>query len=524
MEVEPIGDPPPLVFGEDSGPPEMGPAPDQDPAPIERDMPPPVMLPDIPETPECDEAEPDPPDRFGFDTNCDGIDGDIARSVFVAPYGDDGNEGSRTAPKATIGAGIQAAAMDPGRDWVLVQIGRYGEDVVLVDGVHIAGGYELGWRRDGDGFSTVIGGNPTVRGADITSPTRVMNLEVRAKDATDPSETVITVLLERSSGVELERMFIIGGTAGRGADGARGQMGTTGAGGDEGDDGRTDSGIGCASDGRPVRTDGAISTCGGGNGGHGGRPGHVDKGDSDPGGQGEPSQTGAPGGAPGAGGPKETGGDDGEDGAPGEEGSPGAGAGRAGSFSGVQWGGQTGQPGTRGTFGSGGGGGGGGGGGDLRCDSWGGSGGGGGAGGCGGAGGEGGQAGGASVALFLLQSDVRVTASRIVVGQGGDGGRGGAGGPGGDGGPGGPGGEKDQDSGPGGRGGDGGKGGPGGRGGGGAGGPAFGIYADAPLSQDPIETVYIPGSGGFGGSGGGGAGRGAEGATVNLQVGPVSGQ
>ena len=164
-----IDDPPPVVPAEDQG--EMDAEVDT-PADMEPDQEPDFvyMIPDIPTVEECDEQARDEPDRFALDLDCDGIDGEVERSVFVATYGADSNDGSRYAPLLTIQAAIDLAASQNERKWVLVQEGRYEETLELVDGVHIVGGYEFGWRRDGDGFSLVTGGNPTIYGAAITSP------------------------------------------------------------------------------------------------------------------------------------------------------------------------------------------------------------------------------------------------------------------------------------------------------------------------------------------------------------------
>ncbi|CAD7703591.1 unnamed protein product [Ostreobium quekettii] len=246
----------------------------------------PFMIPDVPDEPECDMNAIDLPDRYGFDTNCDGIDGDIAQSVFVASYGDDSFDGSRFEPKRTIQAALDQASMDPTKTWVLVQEGLYDGPLTLVDGVSIAGGYELGWARDGDGFSTLTGGNsvlkgtPTIRGTGIITPTYLMNLEVRPEEQIPPGESVYTVALLDSPAVILERMFILGGTAGNGLDGAPGEPGDNGPRGGKGGDGKEDGG---GSAGVQIRST-RIVIGQGGNGGRGGNGGPG--GDGGPGGKG----------------------------------------------------------------------------------------------------------------------------------------------------------------------------------------------------------------------------------------------
>ena len=61
-------------------------------------------------------GRPDRPDLVPEDTNCDGIDGDASRAVFVdAGAGQDTRSGTREFPKRTIGAAL-AAAEGTGRD------------------------------------------------------------------------------------------------------------------------------------------------------------------------------------------------------------------------------------------------------------------------------------------------------------------------------------------------------------------------------------------------------------------------
>ena len=481
--------------------------------PVDLDMRDP-FLPEVP--PEgCMPGAEDAPDPSGEDSNCDGTDGDVSRSVFVASYGDDANPGTRVAPKRTINAAILAAKADDGKSWVLVENGLYDEQVILSEGVHVVGGYTFGWRRDPRSHVTIRGGNPAIEGKNIRQPTILMNLDVQPAEQVERGESVITMYLEQSPGVVMQRLILTGGTAGDGLAGSPGMVGATGNAGRAGGDGREDSGfITCNERGKPPEGAGAMSPCAGGAGGAGGLPGKNRD-------AGEAGARGSDGAQGGAGGLRNQAGEPGGPGGPGAPGMPGAGGSSAGSFQGLRWVGQAGGPGTSGAPGASGGGGGGGGGGSSGCMSWGGAGGGGGSGGCGGQGGQGGSPGGASVALFLLDSDVRMEECKIILGSGGRGGDGGQGGQGGEGGRGGPGGKREDDSGPGGDGGRGGQGGRGGSGGGGAGGPAFGIYSNLVLTVAPLSMEYVQGVGGFGGNGLGAEGRGARAPQIELQVGPL---
>ena len=95
----------------------------------------------------------DLPDMMFRDTNCDGIDGDVAIGIFVAPTfvgGNDANPGTMAMPVATIARGIELAASSGRvRMEVYVSAGTYMESVVLRNGVSIYGGYlaTMGWAR-----------------------------------------------------------------------------------------------------------------------------------------------------------------------------------------------------------------------------------------------------------------------------------------------------------------------------------------------------------------------------------------
>jgi hypothetical protein len=90
----------------------------------------------------------DLPDPSYLDSNCDGVDGDAADAIFVAPDGSDGNTCGLTSqtPCAKISTGI-TRAVTAGRHDVFVRAGSYGEVVVLASGVNVWGGYDATWQR-----------------------------------------------------------------------------------------------------------------------------------------------------------------------------------------------------------------------------------------------------------------------------------------------------------------------------------------------------------------------------------------
>jgi hypothetical protein len=66
----------------------------------------------------------DAPDPDLVDSNCDGIDGDLSASVFLAPGGDDGAAGTLEEPVRTIERALALAA-EQGKPAVLIASGTY---------------------------------------------------------------------------------------------------------------------------------------------------------------------------------------------------------------------------------------------------------------------------------------------------------------------------------------------------------------------------------------------------------------
>jgi len=444
----------------------------------------------------CTAASDDEPDARFEDSNCDGIDGDVERAVFVAVDGDDSGPGTLEAPLATLEAAI-ALSRAENKD-VYVCNGSYEQAVTIREsGVRLFGGYacDLGGRRVPDRARFH---------ARTTVPLKVQGvrdvvldrLAFVASDASAFEGSSVAGVIENSTGIELRRVELQSGDAGPGRDGTMGialdGRGPTGASG-----GTACNELLCADYGRGGYFESAPS-CEGGErpepGGAGGDGGHeavlAEAGHSSPSGV--------------AGGLvsdilAERDGQSGGEGARGEVGS--SSTRPIGELTGSTY--VPSNVGSLGGYGRSGRGGGGGAGiralhqGDLCCKpGHGGSQ--GGFGGCGGRPGSGGTGGGASIALVVIQSDVTLTWTRLVSG---DGGKGGAGGPGGSAQTGGLGGDvyttkSGRLSGVGGLGG---PGGPGGSGGPGGGGPSLGLA----LSGSPrphLEGVQVLlGLPGFGG-------------------------
>lgn len=460
----------------------------------------------------------DLPDSANTDANCDGIDGDISKAIFVSTGGSDFNPGTMAAPKATINNAL-AAAQTGSKDYVIVSNGTYDGRVDLVSGKSIYGGYSAanGWARGPFYVSTIRSTAPTgsplrqiaLFGSSITGTTRVDRMRIETLGTTSPGVSNYAVYCTSCSGLALSNNIIVAGGAGAGTTGSPGSTGTNGNAGSGGAAGSCDGsswGAGGA---------GGTSTCSraGGAGGRGGTEGNH------PGIIGTQGQVGTTPGNPGGGGNPGGDGGNASNGSSGTTGTSGA-AGSGGLVSGGFWASNSGGTGGAGTAGNGGGGGGGGGGqGCALCDDGSGNGGGGGgSGGCGGFGATGGTGGGGSFGIFLVNStNVQLQNNTVNAGTGGNGGTGGSGGVGGNGGAGANGNTSCNDEiGEGGDGGDGGNGGRGGGGGGGAGGPSYGLYRSnsTTISAGNVITAGSAGNGGTGGSPNGN--NGATGAAVNI--------
>jgi hypothetical protein len=492
----------------------------------------------------------DPPDLGFVDSNCDGIDGTITAAIFVDHIaGSDSNPGTMAAPLQTIHAGITAAANSGGaKTDVYVSTGVYVEQVNMVDGVRLFGGYEASnhWQRSLSSTAAAdLYPNATtvVLAQNLTRPTEIQLFTIQngiaatGQNASGDGLSSIGVLIVGSNAGVVVRGCTI--TAADGAAGANGGNGSTGG---SGAPGNTASGANLGSGGA-----GCFAGTNGGNGGAsvngvaGGNPGDPGNGVS---GGGTPAGGGSGGGqgscsatASGPGGGGNPPGNNGGLGPPGGNGS--VASTNVGSFDAngnyvPPFGSSFGQGGTGAPGGGGGGGGAGGGTAGGTDDGFAGypyctncvgvssgAGGGGGGGGCGGTGGYGGRGGGGSFGVVAVSSTVTVDACVIVTGLGGAGGNGGNGGPGGQGGGYGGGGGNSEDSecgnqtsGAGGTGSAGGNGGQGGGGAGGAGGPSICVASTG-------STTSITGTPNCTNGGGGAGGNGGSNGLATAQAGPT---
>jgi hypothetical protein len=486
----------------------------------------------------------DVPDAMYKDDNCDGIDGDITRGIFVSGAGTDTATCGQTVttPCKTISTGI-VRAVQFAKQHVYVQAGDYNEVVVLLSGINVWGGYDIQWQRgpysDAAHRVTVIGKQDTgtggdgeyltVRAHDLLVPVTLGDLVLQGPaaqgvgGASGLDGRSSYVIHSKAAQVALARVQIVAGNGAPGGTGGNGidapavdaQLEMAGGPGGNGNQGfqaceDTTAGAGGTNGVNTLACEGSsLRPMRGGTGGRGG-----------------PKDTNCPinfnaqagragtnaaytqpnvgfGGNGGSGGNScgpTTGGNDGiVVNGPGGTANTGGYLGGAGS---LYWYARAGNAGGTGENGSGGGGGGGGGGCDNGSDAWGGGGGGGGAGGCAAiTGGSGGGGGGGSFGIAALAgSTIALDSCTLFRGNAGAGGTGGSGGRGQSGGLGGSGGLHPNSATPG-SGGNGKHGGHGGGGGGGQGGRSIGILS-SPDATFTGACSQSQGAGGARGSGG----------------------
>ena len=168
----------------------------------------------------------------GTDHNCDGIDGQIDEAIFVSKLGNDNNPGTPNSPKLTIQGALNGASATGKRD-VYVATGVYSENVILISGVNLYGGYSLDFQdRDPDSYPvSLLGRAPTgeergtITGRSVFSPTVLDGLIVYGFDAIDGHSSYSVYLADSDSNLILSNMDIV---SGNGAAGLRGESGTGG--------------------------------------------------------------------------------------------------------------------------------------------------------------------------------------------------------------------------------------------------------------------------------------------------------
>ena len=167
------------------------------------------------------------------DMNCDGIDGDLLASVFLDPQGgSDGADGlSESTPLLRLDAAY-AVALAEGLDQVLIAEGTAELSGDFVEGVHLAGGYEVAsaWARTASVLTVVPldAGGAFIAG--WIAPTEWQQIEI-VVDAASAGQSSFAMVLDGSQGLLLASCWV---SAADGGDSAAGASGAAGSGGDGG--------------------------------------------------------------------------------------------------------------------------------------------------------------------------------------------------------------------------------------------------------------------------------------------------
>ncbi|TNF35663.1 MAG: hypothetical protein EP329_06025, partial [Deltaproteobacteria bacterium] len=188
----------------------------------------------------------DYPDALGTDADCDGIDGEIDKGVFVAKTGSDSASGELDDPLRTIQAGIAKAVSLNRRD-VYVATGVYVESISLKNGVRVYGGYSPSFReRDVEVHeAAIIGDVPTAAlpgavnvisvGGTASKPTGLDGFTVFGTNNPDDGGSSYAVYMKNAGQyASITRNLVIAGDGGAGTAGNDGANGTGGGNGNAG--------------------------------------------------------------------------------------------------------------------------------------------------------------------------------------------------------------------------------------------------------------------------------------------------
>ncbi|MFT6628222.1 MAG: hypothetical protein ACJA1R_001483, partial [Flavobacteriales bacterium] len=236
-----------------------------------------------------DEPDADPSLCDGScDLNCDGIDGNVSAALFVSRTGEDSDAGGTIdAPLGSLGVALQratdcragtATGYCPGtmRD-IYVATGVYSENVELVAGVSVYGGYSLDFvQRDSQANPTTIFGVApsgseigTVTAREIDARTKVSGFSIYGSPASSAGQSTYAVyIVDSTDRLVLSDSVIVAANAANGAPGVRGASGDSASNGTSGNLGRSSSQLNCSVT-PTVGGQGGASTCGslGGGGG-----------------------------------------------------------------------------------------------------------------------------------------------------------------------------------------------------------------------------------------------------------------
>jgi len=179
----------------------------------------------------------------GGDLNCDGVDGDLQTSYFVAKHGKDSNPGTRSKPFATIGRALKAVGGDKRN--IYVAAGQYPGNLILA-GVRLFGGFSQDFAtHDPQSNETTISGiaDPTADSvavwfscglAKAGEDGRLSGMTVQGADAAAGRSSTAILLQGCGPEVRVDHNRVVAGHGGAGLPGAAGTNGKPGVAGTAG--------------------------------------------------------------------------------------------------------------------------------------------------------------------------------------------------------------------------------------------------------------------------------------------------
>ncbi len=144
-----------------------------------------------------------------------------AYGVFVSAKGSDAGDGTRARPLQHISTAIAGAAASGRRVYACAE--TYDEVLTLGDGISVFGYFDCQGEWKVGGARAVVApktGDVAALAKGIAKPTRIEALEIRGRDATEPSQSSIGLKAEDAGGLSFVNARIAAGKAMKGQDGA----------------------------------------------------------------------------------------------------------------------------------------------------------------------------------------------------------------------------------------------------------------------------------------------------------------
>ncbi len=226
----------------------------------------------------------DEPDMQFIDSNCDGIDGNIEKAVFVSAInGNNNNDGTWDSPLATLEAARNRALFQH-KDQIYASGGTYlGRYTLSNTSVSLYGGYSgyspyindpdapRGWQRSLDTTTRIVGDSIGMEANFINRRTKIQHMAIESAGGDDSRNSSYGLYSRDADALILEHVTVI---AGPGRDGALidspGEDGLPGDNGERGQDYRIDDDSFLVCPGRTERNGVGMGGGGCGRGGNGG--------------------------------------------------------------------------------------------------------------------------------------------------------------------------------------------------------------------------------------------------------------